>query len=156
MMANTPKPTNPETENPVKRDGDLYRFIYPASYDQHTFETNFQGTGIERLKFSSECEGEDDIEDSDMMREGLHVKYWYCHRVRGGSTATEEGNEFLRLVLVDTKGVRWSCSSLGCIRDLSRFANTLGFGPFDPPLHLKLRIIKTRAGRSVHTFQIVT
>lgn len=99
--------------------------------------------------------GEDD-KLANMVGKTLAVRDYVVHSVTMLDNASGEYTQGTRIVLIDPKGKRYSCVSMGVMQALRTFIGIYGVAPWDPPLRVCVTEGKSRQGFRFLSLGIVT
>lgn len=111
---------------------------------------NFDGDQMNRWRLRSAACGPDCIGFDPESNTVMAIKYFYAHRIRMVSDRGEI-TEPVRCVLMDGNGDNRAFVSDGVAKDLADLIRMFGLGPYDPPIRVKVRQIKTRKGFRMYT-----
>ncbi len=114
---------------------------------------NFQGTNMEVWRKIATVTAADCLDFDSIGEDGIELFEFYVHSVEFVDDATGQVTNGIRSVLIPREGQPFACVSDGIARDLSGIIRTFGFGPYDPPIHVKPVSVKTRKGR--RTYRLV-
>lgn len=107
---------------------------------------NFDGDKLAVWKLTALACGSTVKGFDDLPKDPIVVKYYYAHPVEMTDDKTGEIRETIRCVLITTDNQAYGFVSDGIALDLARLANVFGNRPFDPPIPLKVSVVKTRQG----------
>jgi len=115
---------------------------------------NFDGPPERQMLLEMAATGPDAASGSDLVGTTLDVVYWYAHRV---SIEGENGEvmEAPRVVLIQPDGSAVKFVSDGIFDALRMIVKYYGRRPFNPPLRMQIKEVKTRRGRKMLTLSPV-
>lgn len=129
-------------------------FFADAVHDNDVY-TNIDLQGrdglVRQMKVTSKC----DIEGESLSEEPFAFSHFYAHVVYPMDAATGEVQRCVRVVLMSPGGQTTSFTSGGVIDSLDMIRRSLGDGPYDPPLMVKLARIKTRHKRTIFRLEVL-
>lgn len=103
----------------------------------------------ERLRFLSRCNSGDVQIGNECIGENIQLVRWCVHKVQLAGDTPGEVLDRDRLVIESADGGLYSSLSPYCLDGLSLIVESLGPGPYDPPVTVHFSRTKTRQGRSV-------
>lgn len=135
--------------NQDKRSALLREILGNRSLALHNFPDDPQ----EQFFLTSDALG-DDCEDGSEWQGQFRIRHFYCHPVE----VERDGGELvscIRTVLIDPDGAKIKFVSDGIANDVGRIAACFGFAPYDPPVVVEVRTVKTGRGRRLLRLQPV-
>jgi hypothetical protein len=117
--------------------------------------TNLDLSGREGLVRQMKVTSAVDRDGESLSDTPFPVKWWYAHIVEPVDPSTGEVQRCIRVVLMSPAGETTSFTSTGVIDSLDMIRRSLGDGPYDPPLWVRLVRIKTRHKRTIFRLEAV-
>jgi hypothetical protein len=117
--------------------------------------TNLNLRGREGLVRQMKVTSAVDRDGESLSDTPFPVKWWYAHIVEPVDPSTGEVQRCIRVVLMSPAGETTSFTSTGVIDSLDMIRRSLGDGPYDPPLWVRLVRIKTRHKRTIFRLEAV-
>lgn len=114
---------------------------------------NFVGDKRTVWQLTSRCVGGGSVKVDPAKEPTINVKYWYMHRQEMVNDRTGEVTCPIRVVLLDADLNAVAFMSTGVAKSLQTLIDAMGPGPYDPPLAVRLRQVRTGAGRIVVFFE---
>lgn len=113
---------------------------------------NFDGDPRQQWLLSTLATGDDVADGEKCLGVVMPLKYWYCHLV---TVTTDTGDEVTqpRVVLITDKHDAYGFVSQGIFDYLRLLVHHMGEGPYDPPLLVAVKQIKTRRGFRYYTLE---
>lgn len=144
--------TEPNPEQPMDADEprDLVNFKDPDRAPAAIH--NFVGTPQEiweRLSFSKGASCRD---GSEMIDQTFPLSYWMVHEVHP-KRDNGETVKAIRTVLMDQRGTAYGFTSNGVYDSLRDLVQSMGPGPYDPPVNITVRQRERPGGRRVYTIE---
>ncbi len=128
---------------------------FAGGMNTNNVATNIPLKGREGLMMQMRCTGQVTREGESLADTPFPVKYFYAHVVEPIDPSSGEVQRCIRVVFVSPDYETTSFTSEGVIDSLDMIRRSLGDGPYDPPLNLKLVRIKTRHKRTVFHLEIL-
>lgn len=91
---------------------------------------------------------------TDYIGQKLEITDMVAHPIKLADMQTGEIRELLRIVLIDTDGMAFSCVSEGVANSLQKIISIFGQAPWEPALTMSPKEIKTKAGFKVLTIEL--
>jgi hypothetical protein len=117
--------------------------------------TNLDLRGREGLIRQMKVTSAVDREGESLSDTPFPIRWWYAHIVEPVDPSTGEVQRCIRVVLMSPEGQTTSFTSGGVIDSLDMIRRSLGDGPYDPPLWVRLVRIKTRHKRTIFRLEAV-
>lgn len=108
-------------------------------------------SAIDSMRFASHCVNGGAIQLSEVPEDVIDVVSFLVHRVEMSASVGGEIESRLRLVLVSSDERCYSTLSPYAIAGWQMVLEYCGLGPYDPPIRVRPRRLKTRSGLTVLT-----
>lgn len=105
---------------------------------------NLPADKMERFYLQSDALS-DDCTPADEWDGPFAIRYFYAHPVQV-TKPDGEVVDAVRCVLMDGDGNKVKCVSDGVANDLGRMAAVFGFVPWEPPILVDIKVVKTNRG----------
>lgn len=112
---------------------------------------NFPGTKAAQWKMIALAESGASKSADDIGDEPFAIKYFYAHQIQIVNRQTGEIAEPVRVVLIAADNSSVQFVSDGIAKSLARILQTFGMGPYDPPIMVRLQVIRTNRGFKTYT-----
>lgn len=104
---------------------------------------------VAKLRFLSRCNSGDVLRGVDSLGVTIPMVRWCVHKVQMRGNVPGEILDRNRLVIESADGDLFSSLSSYCIDGLSLIVESIGPGPYDPPIEVHFEKTKTRHGQDV-------
>jgi hypothetical protein len=110
---------------------------------------NFDVGPLEAWKLTAFAAGPGCRPGKEILGQTFPLRYWFLHQV---GIQQEDGEivQVIRTVLFDPSGNAYSFSSEGVYASLKLLIQSMGDGPYDPPLSIVVREKSVRSGRAFY------
>lgn len=104
---------------------------------------------VDKLRFLSRCNSSEVTRGVDVTDMTIPMVKWCVHKVQMRGNVPGEILDRNRLVIESFTGELYSTLSSYCLDGLSLIVESIGPGPYDPPIEVHFEKTKTRHGQEV-------
>jgi hypothetical protein len=135
---------------------EMMRLAADLERNANCFSTNLPVGDNLGLSLQMKLTGPADLRSEDAIGTVFQLAFWMVRPAEFVNSETGEVTNGVRVTLADAAGKTISAASIGVYDSLCRLVSFAGPGPWTPPIPIMLREVRTRQGRKMLVFDVVS